>query len=396
MRHLFATWRIAPGTQFPHGQPLVEQFRISGLGGHDDLGFASGSDALDFAAISDRTDDWVGVIDGGAGDDILRGTNGRDRLDGGFGSDVLYGFAGDDQLWGDGGPGQGLTTNHDVLYGGQGNDDLLGGQGTNVLSAWSRAPQPAGDPQFGVYVDAAGVMYDDSGDFTGSFDAAGNALPDGLIDGTNLPARTLEDTGLNRSLGGAVFDQLYGGTGLDFLYGTDNTDPARADELYNRRGELFVSADGGLAGDEWKAYAQATNKVWYYGGTNKNDQINVDFVTEPGSVFSGHHLITRLTENNGAFSFDAQVQLDFNAVDGSGRRIWNPVDTYFGAALTGSAPAPENGQLSADAVFSVQLDDNLPIAVTLARTAAISELPRPIRLRSMNCTSPRTSRPNWD
>ena len=91
-----------------------------------------------------RSQDWVGVIDGGPGDDMLRGTQARDRLDGGSGSDVLYGLGGNDQLWGDGGPGQGDPDNdHDVIFAGQGNDDALGGQGGNDLYAWSYDPDSA-------------------------------------------------------------------------------------------------------------------------------------------------------------------------------------------------------------------------------------------------------------
>ncbi len=80
-------------------------------------------------------------------------------------------------------------------------------------------------------------------------------------------------------MGGTGSDILYGGTGLDFLFG--NGAPANApDVLIDRHGKTFESSDGGLAGDEWKAYAQSTDKVWYYGGSNLNDVITVDYVTE--------------------------------------------------------------------------------------------------------------------
>ena len=79
------------------------------------------------------------------------------------------------------------------------------------------------------------------------------------------------------------------------------------------------------AGDAWKDYARSTGHVWYVGGSNANDVISVDFVTEPG-ILQGHHLVTRLTENNGNFTFDAQVRLDFSATDDEGNLIWNPND----------------------------------------------------------------------
>lgn len=56
------------------------------------------------------------TIDGGSGNDLLTGGNGKNLLIGGTGNDTLYGAGGDD-----------------VLLGGDGNDDLLGGDGNDVL-----------------------------------------------------------------------------------------------------------------------------------------------------------------------------------------------------------------------------------------------------------------------
>ena len=227
--------------------------------------------------------------------------------------------------------------------------------------------------QFGVYIDKSGGIHSDSGDFVGAFDADGNPIPDGkLDDDPTEDAYTLEDTGLNRMLGGTVHDELYGGTGLDFMYGTDNTDTAvvNRDRLYDQSGNLFESRDGGVAGDEWKAYAKSTNKVWYYAGTNLDDNIQVDFVTEPG-VLQGHHLITRSTGNNGNFTFDAQVQLDFGATDENGRLIWNPNDSFYGLAITGAATTgnpPDNGQLTRDAVFTLSIDGGLARTITVLQS----------------------------
>jgi len=325
-------WRDEEGT------PLVEQFRISGLTGDDELGFISGDDAVDLDILNERSNDWVGVIDGGPGDDRLYGSGGRDRLDGGRGDDTLYGFGGDDRLWGD--VGNGAANDHDVLFAGVGNDDLIGGLGTNELFAWSFHPgndydEPFGvmDPgtgdgitQFGVFVDpATGLMYDDDGD----------------------GAYVLEDTGLNRMLGMYNDDDLYGGTGLDFLYGNGGDD-----RLFTRDGELFEAAFDVPAGDEWKAYAQSTNKVWYYGATGADDVISVDFVTEPG-LLADHHLITRLTNNNGNYSFDAQVRLDFNAVDSEGNYVWEPADVL--ASVEGMrSDDPDERDLTYDQVQLTQ------------------------------------------
>ncbi len=69
-----ANWRDVDGT------PLIEQFRISGLGGDDELGFVAGPGAVDLSGLSQRSTDWVGVIDSGSGDDLLLGSGARDRL----------------------------------------------------------------------------------------------------------------------------------------------------------------------------------------------------------------------------------------------------------------------------------------------------------------------------
>ena len=120
----------------------------------------------------------------------------------------------------------------------------IGGQGRNELYAWSRLPQPTGDKQFGVFVDPTatdrsspnfGVLFDDSGDFSGAVDSAGNPIPDGKLDSDpSKPARVLENTGLNRVLGGPNDDSLFGGTGLDFLYGNGGNDT-----LYRANGSTF-------------------------------------------------------------------------------------------------------------------------------------------------------------
>ncbi|KLU06274.1 Alkaline phosphatase [Rhodopirellula islandica] len=266
------------------GNTLVEQYQINGLGGNDTIGFEASFDTSDLAA---RSRDWVGVFQGGSGDDTLTGSAGRDRLDGGPGSDEVFGLGGDDRLWGD--SGNGMSIDEDHLYAGGGNDDLIGGLGVNYLFAWSS--DPTGD---GTHL---------SGPDYGVFDENG----------------TREDTGLNRMLGRDQDDFLFAGTGLDFMYGG-----AGDDTLHDVDGQPLENF-GVPAGDEWLEYARNNDSVWYYGGTERDDIISVDFVTEPG-LLGNHHLITRLTENNGFFSFDAQVRLDFAATNPDGSLVWDPSD----------------------------------------------------------------------
>ena len=228
-------------------------------------------------------------------------------------------MAGDDRLWGD--SGNGNVSDQDYLYGGQGNDDLIGGLGKNELYNWTMDPAPGG--QFGVFVDSAGNLHDNDGDLNkdGVLDTPVDANGDGVLE--TAPWQ-LEDTGLNRLLGSAQDDKLYGGTGVDFMFGNGGDD-----HYFRADGSEFQSLDGGALGEDvWKQYARESGKVWYVGATAADDIINLDYVTEPG-LLADKHLITRLTNNNGNFSFAAQFKLDFNATDENGEPIWDPADVQI-------------------------------------------------------------------
>ena len=317
------------------GNLLVEQFRIAGLAGNDTIGFYTLSavqagiiapasipasfGVIDTTSLSQRSRDYIGVFDGNSGNDILIGSAGRDQLDGGLGSDDIFGFAGDDRLWGD--IRNGSINDNDRLFAGAGNDDLIGGLGRNKLYAWSFDPLPAGDTQFGVFVDSTGALFN-ANDVTGT--------------------RQLEITGLNRMLGGERNDELFGGTVVDFMYGNGGTDI-----LYRANGTTFESLDDGLADDAWKSYARETDQVWYVGGSNAADKIDLNFVTEPG-LLTDHHLLTRLTNNNGNFSFAAQIRLDFEATDAEGNKVWDADRLKFRVdeLLANSDPNARTNELS--------------------------------------------------
>jgi Ca2+-binding RTX toxin-like protein len=63
---------------------------------------------------------------GGAGDDVVLGRSGSDRLDGGPGDDIIDGGAGRDSLLGSAGG--------DIMEGGLGDDRLLGGAGADEMN----------------------------------------------------------------------------------------------------------------------------------------------------------------------------------------------------------------------------------------------------------------------
>ncbi|MCR9294491.1 MAG: hypothetical protein NXI32_17370 [bacterium] len=293
LRSILVDWR---SNDF-RNTPLVEQIQVAGLLGDDIIEVDLMPDTVEDMLANTAGITWTTALSGGPGDDVITGTLGRDRIDGGAGSDDLFGLAGDDRLWGDffnGDP----SADTDRLFAGQGNDDLIGGVGSNLLYAWSRDPEPdksiedllenGPSGSFGIFVDAAGNLYDDDGN------------------GLYQP----EDTGLNRILGSNNpnrQDFLFGGTGLDLLYGNGGGGP-EGDVLITRRGTRFDSSEGFLsADDEWKEYAKQNDRAWYVGASGGDDTINVDFVTNPYNPLFGRHLITV----SGAGSFDPR----FNGFD---------------------------------------------------------------------------------
>ena len=329
--------------------PTVEQIQLAGLTGDDHLSVVLTKDTVERLETKHdqlhdvNTTKWVTTIGGGSGDDVLYGTAGRDRMDGGPGSDKLYGNAGDDRLWGDyfnGDP----QRDFDELYAGQGNDDLIGGSGGNVLSAWSREPAARG--QFGIFVDSTGGLHDDD---------------DGGV-------YELEDTGLNRMLGsaGPQGDHLYGGTGLDFLYGNGGGG-VNGDVLYTRTGQRFEEVGNNPFGDEtdstdaWKAYARQTDAVWYIGdvldkqggkvngegellaGFSDAEEIaEVHFITDPNSRTGGRH---RVTIEQDGFVTDVYQWDGLSPLSANNQDLIEPIDLFIDAEGIALTLDPATGRL---------------------------------------------------
>ncbi|MCA9049039.1 MAG: hypothetical protein KDA89_09955, partial [Planctomycetaceae bacterium] len=357
--------------------PLVEQFEVDGLQGDDTLTFITepmtvalpggGSlviRPLDVSRLAGRND-FVGVLNGGPGNDILSGSPVRDRLDGASGNDTLYGFAGDDRLFGG---SDGSANDHDVLFAGQGNDDLVGGSGTNELYAWTRDPKTGA--QFGLFVNENGELVTDNGDLDG----------DDLLDsdGVSKPYQP-ENTGLNRMLGSQYEDDMYGGTGLDFIYGNGGND-----RTFRSDGTEFNSSDQDLGGESWIAYARSNSGVWYIGGTDRADEIRLNYVTEDG-ILSGRHVVTRSTsiiDLNGVprNTFSVEANLDFNGKDADGNLIWNPsglvynpaTNSFFDDTNTIASLLPPEQPVQAVIIDARGGDDTVIVGETVQATVWVS------------------------
>ncbi len=63
-----AEWRTFADPSDLNGKPLLEQIRVSGLGGDDTLEFISTPSGtmkpLDVSDLTARSNDWIGVLDG--------------------------------------------------------------------------------------------------------------------------------------------------------------------------------------------------------------------------------------------------------------------------------------------------------------------------------------------
>ncbi len=122
---------------------------------YEDLGLFSVTNGMQIegGAGDDRILIWSDVaapatINGGAGDDILKGGKGADVIHGGDGNDTLVGRSGNDMLFGDagsnvirGGGGNDVIVggeSADELRGGSGRDTIIGGEGADFISGGSR------------------------------------------------------------------------------------------------------------------------------------------------------------------------------------------------------------------------------------------------------------------
>jgi ELWxxDGT repeat protein len=95
-------------------------------------------------------------------------------------------------------------------------------------------------------------------------------------------------------------------------------------------------------------------------------------------LLEAHHLITRLTNNEGNFTFDAQVQLDFNATNASGQRVWDPEDLVFrleqGGLVTESDLSgllPPEGAFQAIIVDALGGNDRVTVGPTVTKSVWI-------------------------
>ena len=205
------------------------------------LGVLAGGDANDnlygSQSLTDTKDGvLVTYLDGGAGNDFIRGSNLNLDSIGKPVTDVLLGWEGDDNLQGlqgrnylDGGSGNDFLVgglNSDTLVGGQGNDTLNGGGGVDIASY---ADSPAGVTVGLVAAKATNDGYGTedifikAGTLSTVENVSGSNYGDSLT-GDNQNNLILGLAGNDTLSGGIGNDTLDGGTGVDMLEGGDGAD----------------------------------------------------------------------------------------------------------------------------------------------------------------------------
>jgi Ca2+-binding RTX toxin-like protein len=137
----------------------------------------------------------TGYVDGGAGDDILKGGNNDDTLLGGAGVDILKGRGGNDTLTD--------TSGNDSFWGGSGNDVMNAGAGANK-------------------------MYGGTGDDTINAGSGSDLVKGGngndTITGGNGKDKLYGNDGNDVINGGGKADTIYGGGGNDTMTGSSGAD----------------------------------------------------------------------------------------------------------------------------------------------------------------------------
>ena len=148
----------------------------------------------------------------GVSPDVVKGTDGNDRLDGSKGADVLYGYAGKDVLDGKGGA--------DRLVGGEGNDTYIVGKGDVVVE---KADEGIDLVKSVVSHALSSHIENLTLEGRDNINGTGNSLANTLTG--NAGRNTLDGGAGNDKLnGGAGNDRLCGGQGADKLSGGSGAD----------------------------------------------------------------------------------------------------------------------------------------------------------------------------
>lgn len=211
--------------------------RMYGQGGADVISGGNGNDLIQ----GDRMDYGLTSafqVDGPAGNDWLDGGDGDDSIYGDGGNDTLLGGAGNDYLVGDSKVIPGTEHGNDLLDGGDGDDQLYGLGGNDVLYGGAGDDELNGD---GADVDVAAEFQGNDRLFGGlGKDVLRGNGGDDHLDGGEDDDQLWGGDGRDTLLGGSGHDQLVGNAGDDVLDGG-----AGNDKLWGEEGnDVLEGGDG--------------------------------------------------------------------------------------------------------------------------------------------------------
>ncbi len=263
--------------------------------------------------------------DGSADDDVLTGTDARDRLGGDAGNDTLHGGLSDDTL--DGGDGQ------DRLFGGDGNDRLSGGQGDDFLDGGYNDDRLEGgdgadtldggdgtDTMLGGTGDdsiTGGTLTTDKRDIV--YGGDGNDTIDGGYGNDELRG----DAGDDVIAGGFGGDTVIGGAGNDTLTGS-----ALGDLLFGSDGDDFIN--GGFGYDQVNG-GNGADAFFHLGITDHGSDWVQDYTAADGDtlVFGNSDATRAQFQINAAFkdaAGEADVAEAFVIYRPTGQIMWALID----------------------------------------------------------------------
>ena len=208
----------------------AENMRVSGLGGDDSLTAHDGVGARTLLSV-----------DGGAGNDVVNGSDGPDLITGGEGNDTLSGGAGDDRIVGDRG--------NDTMNGGAGDDTLVwnNGDATDVINGDAGRDDvevngsPTAGDVFTVQPNGSRIMFNRSNLVPFSLDigSAETMHANGLGGDDQITVGDVGAFGVTAS-GGSGNDTLTGGSSSEVMLG------GSGDDTINPGGGIdIVSGDDG-------------------------------------------------------------------------------------------------------------------------------------------------------
>ena len=278
-----------------------------------------GTDGRNHLDFSNTVLENISEIDGGAGNDDLRGSQGDDVIRGGTGNDRLYGEAGDDVF--EVREGDGL----DRFVGGQGQDSIDATQAeTLALQRLARADS------------IESIVGSDSG--TQIKGTSGRNTLD--FRNTHLENITAIDAAAGNDqvhgseaadiiVGGQGNDQLYGHAGNDtFVYregdgldrfdggdGDDRIDATAADALHIQRlsrGELIESIDGNLSGT--KIVGSSGRNTFDFRDTTLNNITAIDAGAGRDQIqgSQGNDLLIASAGNDRFYGHDGEDAVQFS------------------------------------------------------------------------------------